>query len=132
MKFYEFKQNNSGGSFIANDKVCNRLFIEAKDVNEANRKAEELGCYWNGVSIGLDCPCCGDRWDETYENNNINLNKWKEKGYRIGIYSHYKNPEELWEKKYGKYNVLEKPKWKKKYSCKEYEGKIYFNSMHNF
>lgn len=29
--FYLFSQNNSGGSFIVNDKVCHRLFIEADD-----------------------------------------------------------------------------------------------------
>lgn len=59
--FYLFNQNNSGGSFIVNDKVCHRLFIEADDGREALRVAESLGCYWDGVSKGLDCPCCGDR-----------------------------------------------------------------------
>ena len=28
--FYEFDQNNSGGHFTVNDKVCHRLFIEAE------------------------------------------------------------------------------------------------------
>nr|DAQ95528.1 MAG TPA: hypothetical protein [Caudoviricetes sp.] len=35
--FYLFNQNNSGGSFIVNDKVCHRLFIEADDGREALR-----------------------------------------------------------------------------------------------
>lgn len=61
-KFFEFDQSNSGGSFITDDKVCHRLFIEADSVEEAIEKAESLGCYWNGVDNGRDCPCCGDRW----------------------------------------------------------------------
>ena len=62
LKWFEFNQNNSGGSFIVNDKVCHRLFIEAKSFDDAVEKAEELGCYWDGVINGVDCPCCGDRW----------------------------------------------------------------------
>lgn len=61
-KFFEFSQTNSGGSFITDDKVCHRLFIEADSVEEAIQKAENLGCYWNGVEKEMDCPCCGDRW----------------------------------------------------------------------
>jgi hypothetical protein len=61
-KFYEISQNNTGGSFVTDDKLCHRLFIEASSENEAMSKAEDLGCYWNGVDEGMDCPCCGDRW----------------------------------------------------------------------
>ena len=61
-RFYEFSQNNSGGSFVTDSKLCHRLFIEAKNEEEAIEIAESLGCYWNGVNEGLDCPCCGDRW----------------------------------------------------------------------
>ncbi len=35
--FYLFNQNNSGGAFIVNDKVCHRLFIEA-DCGEMHLK----------------------------------------------------------------------------------------------
>jgi len=62
-KFYGFTQNNSGGSFVENESLCHRLFIEAESLGEAIDKAEELGCYWGGVEAGIDCPCCGDRWD---------------------------------------------------------------------
>ena len=62
MKWYEFDQNNSGGNFVTNDKLCHRIFIEAEDADAANKKAEELGIYFNGVEEGKDCPCCGDRW----------------------------------------------------------------------
>lgn len=65
-KFYDFDQNNSGGSFITNDKLCWKLFIEAETYDEAVNKAEELGCYWDGVEEGIDCSCCGDRWYKPY------------------------------------------------------------------
>ena len=65
--FYEFDQNNSGGVFITDNNLCHRLYIEADSIDEAISKAEELGCYWDGVTKGLDCPCCGDRWYQPYE-----------------------------------------------------------------
>ena len=43
--FYLFDQNNSGGSFVLNDKLCHRLFIEADSAEEAVSIAENLGCY---------------------------------------------------------------------------------------
>jgi hypothetical protein len=49
-KFYEFDQNNSGGSFVVNDKVCRRVIID---------KAETLGVYFDGWG---DRSCCGNRW----------------------------------------------------------------------
>ena len=61
LKFYEYSQNNTGGSFTTDDKLCHRLFIEANSSTEADEIAEGLGCYWNGVDEGSDCPCCGDR-----------------------------------------------------------------------
>jgi hypothetical protein len=67
MGFYEFNQNNSGGYFIVNNLVSHTMFIEAKDWCDAVSKAEELGCYWNGVSAGLDCSCCGDRWNKPWD-----------------------------------------------------------------
>jgi hypothetical protein len=62
LEFYEISQNNSGGSFVTDGKLCHRLFIEAFNVEEADIIAENLGCYYNGVDEGYDCPCCGDRW----------------------------------------------------------------------
>lgn len=64
-KFYEFNQNNSGGSFVTNENLCHRIIIQADNQQEAIRKAEEFGCYWNGCDDGIDCPCCGDRWYES-------------------------------------------------------------------
>lgn len=65
--FYEYSQNNSGGSFDVDDKLCHRLVIEADDEEKASSIAEGLGCYWNGVAEGLDCECCGDRWYSPYK-----------------------------------------------------------------
>lgn len=62
MKFYEFRQNNSGGSFHVDDQLTVRVIIEADTADEANSKAEDLGMYWNGCEKGQDCECCGDRW----------------------------------------------------------------------
>lgn len=64
MNWYEFPQNNSGGRFITDDKVCHLIYIQAESEEEAIEKAEELGCYWDGVNKGIDCPCCGDRWSK--------------------------------------------------------------------
>lgn len=62
MKWYEFSQNNSGGSFAVDDKLCHRVFIEAETIKDAIDKAKDIGIYFNGVELELDCPCCGDRW----------------------------------------------------------------------
>jgi hypothetical protein len=61
-KFYEFNQNNSGGEFVVDGKICHRLFIEANTPEEATAKAVSMGVYFNGVADGRDCDCCGDRW----------------------------------------------------------------------
>lgn len=60
--FYTFNQNNSGGSFVTNDKLCPYVIIEAEDIDQANKLAENIGIYFNGVRAEIDCSCCGDRW----------------------------------------------------------------------
>ena len=60
--FFEFDQNNSGGSFSVDKKLCQRLFIESKNIQEAISKAKDMGVYFDGVEKGIDCSCCGDRW----------------------------------------------------------------------
>lgn len=66
MNFYEFNQNNSGGSFDEDENICHRLLIEAENVEQATKKALALGVYFNGVAEGCDCSCCGDRWHEIW------------------------------------------------------------------
>jgi hypothetical protein len=60
--WYEFRQNNSGGSFAINDDVSVYVLIQAASTLEANCKARDIGIYFDGVSNGQDCECCGDRW----------------------------------------------------------------------
>jgi hypothetical protein len=128
-KFYEFSQNNSGGDFVVDDKVCHRLFIEADSVHEANEIAEQLGCYWNGVSKGYDCECCGDRWSTAW--GHVDLEKFSEKGYEVSVSDHYENPEERWWNKYGKYTIIEQPYWETKY-FRSFKGKIAFNNIEEY
>lgn len=110
MNWYNFTQNNSGGYFDVDDKVCNRLFIEAESFDDAIKKAEELGCYWYGVNKGIDCPCCGNRWSIMRDNNPINIEKYAAEGYRVCVYDGiYKDTITKWDERYGSYEVVEKP-----------------------
>ncbi len=62
LRFFSFCQNNSGGRFTCNDKLCHNIIIEAHNYDEARLKALGLGVYFDGCSLGIDCSCCGDRW----------------------------------------------------------------------
>lgn len=62
--FYEYRQNNSGGRFLA---PAVRVFVEADTPDEADTIAEWNGLYFDGVDGGRDCPCCGDRWCRAYD-----------------------------------------------------------------
>ncbi len=126
--FYEFNQNNSGGYFVTNENLCHRLFIEADNESEAIAKAEELGCYWDGVALGRDCPCCGDRWYRRPDE--VDIERYATEGYGVGVYDGiYKNAEDRWHKRYGRYEIVEEPEWKTKYTIREYAGKIRFKDI---
>jgi hypothetical protein len=64
MPWFEFNQNNSGGSLKedADLGIGPLVWIEAADADDANKKAQHIGIYFNGVSEEIDCACCGDRW----------------------------------------------------------------------
>jgi hypothetical protein len=69
MAWFEFDQNNSGGSFDI-DPQCGlgpRVWIEAIDYADANDRAEALGIYFDGCENERDCDCCGDRWYRQYD-----------------------------------------------------------------
>ena len=132
MNWYNFSQNNSGGSFMVNDKVCHELYIEAETFDEAVSKAEFLGCYWNGVGDGIDCPCCGDRWSK-WSDEPIDLDKYKTKGYTANIFDGiYQNTKSEWERRYGKYKIIESPTFSQKYSVRKYEGKIELDNIEDY
>lgn len=66
MPFYEYRQNNSRGGFDfdADNGISVHVIIEADSADEANRKAEDIGLYFDGRG---DCPCCGNRWYEQWD-----------------------------------------------------------------
>ena len=125
-KFYEFNQNNSGGSFDVDENVCHRVIIEAIDAKHAQSIFEPMIKNQSG-----SCPCCGDRWS-SYDHDEIELSKWKENGYSVGVYIHYKDAEERWFKLYGEFPRIEEPTWQKTYSSKEFRGKIYFETIEQY
>ena len=55
---FVYRQNNSGGFFEGPTTIT----VIAETVEQANELAIAQGAYFNGVSKGLDCNCCGDRW----------------------------------------------------------------------
>ncbi|KRT89348.1 MULTISPECIES: DUF7296 family protein [Bacillus] len=130
MAFYEYTQNNSGGSFITNDKLCHRIFIEANSYEEADTIAEGLGVYWNGVSEGIDCDCCGDRWGIA---DPVDLDRINKKGWEAGVYSNIASPEkeEEWKARYGNYPIHTAPVWSD-YIFRNYSGKIAFESIEQY
>ena len=67
-KFWEFNQNNSGGSFDFDEKagITHMVIVEARTADEASARAQDIGIYFDGVCGGRDCGCCGDRWYEPY------------------------------------------------------------------
>lgn len=121
--FYEVNQNNSGGYFVVNDYLCHRLFIEADSYADAKLKAEEFGCYWNGVTENIDCPCCGDRW---FSIDEVDLEELKE--YFILDHTSKKS----WWKKVGSYRVIEPPKLKTGPGFKYYCGKVSFSTIEEY
>ena len=130
--FYLFEQNNSGGSFVVNDKLCHRLFIEADSEYEAVEKAEELGCYWDGVAYGLDCSCCGDRWCKDWLRP-VNVEKYSTEGYEVSVYDGiYYNTKEEWNKRYGMYAILEEPTYQQTFTSRRYAGKIKFDNIEEY
>lgn len=62
--FYQYRQNNSGGSFIKNSEVNELVIIEAENDYAADDKAAEIGIYFDGCENDIDC---GDRWSRSSE-----------------------------------------------------------------
>ena len=82
MKKFVYTQNNSGGGydypewtgpadlggvFAASDWQDKQVdvWVMAESAHEADVLAKKYaGVYFDGVTKGLDCDCCGDRWYE--------------------------------------------------------------------
>ena len=67
LRWFTFRQNNSGGRFKIDNEVDAYVIIQSRNAAEANALAERIGIYFNGVDEGRDCECCGDRWDKAWE-----------------------------------------------------------------
>ena len=66
MAFFEYGQNNSGGQHVVTDRLCGLVIIEAESASAADDKLLSMGGYFDGVEDGMDCECCGDRWNRAY------------------------------------------------------------------
>lgn len=89
MPIYEYRQNNTGGTFVNNEQVSICVLIVADNVWEANHIADTIGIYFNGVQAGRDCACCGDRWSDPHEHKTTLEELLAEKRDDYG-YSFYK------------------------------------------
>jgi hypothetical protein len=138
-KFYEISQNNSGGSFTLDDKLCHRLFIEADSSDEAASIAENLGCYWDGCETGQDCSCCGDRWYRPWNSDGINLDEinTKRNGYEISMWvnKEIQTPDELMsdvKSRYSDMTWLEDPKIESEYGSKRVVGRVKVDNIEQY
>lgn len=73
LKFFTFRQNNSGGSFDHDAAlgIGITVFVQAVDASHAEARAELIGLYFNGCADGTDCSCCGDRWSAPWEDGAV-------------------------------------------------------------
>lgn len=67
--WYEFDQNNSGGSFDRGDFVSDVVFIQAMNYEQASDIMQEM---IDKDQSWYSCECCGDRWSF-----------YREKGYEV-------------------------------------------------
>ena len=98
MPFYLYSQNNSGGSFVYDDRrgVAEYVVVEADSADQANERAESAGLYFDGEG---DCECCGNRWCEAWEDGgdtapmvyNTPVQFPKRKVKNPVVYVHYAN-----------------------------------------
>lgn len=73
MKKFVYTQNNSGGYYDTPEWTGPddrggvegfNVWVMAPTPTKANDLAQEYaGIYFYGVEKGIDCECCGDRWD---------------------------------------------------------------------
>jgi len=137
LKFYEYSQNNTGGSFVTDDKLCHRLFIEANSSDEADSIAEDLGCYWNGADEGSDCPCCGDRWYGAYSAIDLtSMTREKDSSYPVELWVDRKTSEDealaSLKERYSEFEWIKEPSINEKYGSQIIEGSVKLNSIEDY
>ncbi len=136
MKFYEFSQNNSGGKFAVDSQLCRLLIIEASSEEEAISKAEDLGCYWDGVEKDMDCPCCGDRWYRSGNVIDLDIINEKWKGWEVKKFiekgQDVKKRIDALKNKYKDFEWIEEPKIKTSYDWKYATGRLKLKSIEEY
>lgn len=131
--FYKLEQNNSHGYFEVNDKLCHRLFIEADSAEDACLIAEELGCYWDGVDGGVDCPCCGDRWSRYADE--VDVDRYRKEGYELTVFDGiFTDTVAEWNRRYGGYEIIVNPhlETSEYTSSRYYVGTVRFNTIEEY
>lgn len=85
MKYFLWGQNNSGGCFEGPPVII----VEAENQEAAEVVAEQYGVYYDGVSEGRDCSCCGDRWysPEEYETLAEALDRYHWRNERLIVHA---------------------------------------------
>jgi hypothetical protein len=136
-QFYEISQNNTGGSFITDDKLCHRLFIEAESSDEAVSIAEDLGCYWDGCDTGNDCPCCGDRWYRPWSSDGIDLEEMNTEwnGYEVNEWVENSSKDtaiEDFKSRYEGMVWLVEPKIENKYGSNRVSGRLRIDNIEQY
>lgn len=68
LKFYTFYQNDVKGKHTLSPSmgISPVVIIEAYGKEDANKRAENIGIYFDGVRKKVDCKCCGDRWSRMH------------------------------------------------------------------
>jgi hypothetical protein len=136
LKFYEISQNNTGGSWVTDDKLCHRLYIEANSSTEADEIAEGLGCYWNGVDEGQDCPCCGDRWYGSHAVDITSMTKEKDSSYPVELWVDRKTTQEealaSLKERYSGFEWIKAPSLDEKYGSPIIEGVVKLRSIEDY
>lgn len=69
--FFHYRQNNTGGSFHIDEAagITVNVIIEADSAEDADRRFEIVGGYFDGCKDGRDCGCCGDRWSRAWDDD---------------------------------------------------------------
>lgn len=77
MSFFNFHQNNTGGSFDYDESagISVNVIIEADNDDDADIKLIRIGGYFDGCDDGRDCSCCGDRWYRSHESDGKDVPK---------------------------------------------------------
>lgn len=86
--FYTFHQNNSGGSFVEDERsgITSAVIVEADNSDEANNLAQRIGVYFD-EDYSVDCECCGTRWSAAWEDEGRKVPSIYEQDVSGGTYS---------------------------------------------